>query len=192
MRKRSFDLGWAYVGIFAVAIAFTSLLTVIELLTMHHRKPLFFNVRTANLEDLRRTPEKSEAFVTENTPVFYFAAKSVVFGRVKSVIAPGPGKDVLLVPRGEKLSLKKKTVQGPDWKKHLEDQFKTWQQGAQLFPTRVIAIAFESTSEDMTEVMEIFRKTVALSAVQNKRHAKGDAALKENPVPILLRFPLNK
>ena len=102
-RKRSFDAAWgsraAWASVLGVSIATSAAFTAVMVFLMSPRQVRFFNVRAANLSDLRSAAFPGEVSLSSGTPLLFFGEKEVVLGTVASIIAPKRDESLMVAPR---------------------------------------------------------------------------------------------
>ncbi|WP_186646086.1 hypothetical protein [Fluviispira vulneris] len=142
-KKKLSSFGWTHWGFaLIVTIGLGILFTFIELVKMHDRRVVFFNIRTVNTEYSKTEPIKNEAVLTNNSPVFVFLKDNVLFGSLKSIIAPQPNNDVLIL--------------GENWKEDFLEKISFYKNKRLIFPTKVFGIVFERslTYEKHAEILQ--------------------------------------
>jgi hypothetical protein len=142
---------WGFALITTIGIGF--LFTIVELIKIHDRNVVFFNLRTVNSENSKITKIDKEASLNNNSPVFVFMNDNVLFGSLKSVIAPLPNNDVIILSKNWKI----------DFIKKIED----YKNKKKIFPAKVYGIVFE---HDLSyeKTIELLKDTFELINNQNK------------------------
>ena len=142
---------WGFALITTIGIGF--LFTIVELIKIHDRDVVFFNLRTVNTENSKIMPIHKETSLTNNSPVFVFMKDNVLFGSLKSVIAPQPNNDVIVLSR--------------NWKDDFIKKVETYKNKNKIFPAKVYGIVFENDLLYSKNV-EILKDTFELINNQNK------------------------
>ncbi len=152
-KKKLSSYSWTYWGfalITTIGIGF--LFTVVELLKIHDRRVVFYNLRTLNTENNRIKPVNNEIYLTNDSPVFVFIRDSVLFGTLKSVKAPAPNDDLLIL--------------GKDWKSDFNSKINFYKNRNKIFPSSAVGILFDSELS-YNKVVENFQNIYDLIEQQN-------------------------
>jgi hypothetical protein len=158
-RKKSFDPTWGsratWAALFGVAIAVSSAFVAAMVFLMSPRQVRFFNVRSANLPDLRTAPFPGEVFVTGATPMLFLGRDQVVLGTVASVVAP---------KRGEKESIA--VAPRKNWRAGLAARGVALASLKSALPARTFVIAYDDSSQDEGD-LKLAREVAAFAAELN-------------------------
>jgi|GEM_PF-4307491 len=138
-RKRSFDAAWgsraAWASVLGVSIATSAAFTAVMVFLMSPRQVRFFNVRAANLSDLRSAEFPGEVSISGGTPLLFFGEKEVVLGTVSSIIAPKRDESLMVAPRGK-------------WESELARQAATHPSLKGALPAKVFVLGFDERLAD--------------------------------------------
>ena len=178
MRKRSYDGSWGsratWAALLGVAIAVSSAFTAAIVFLMAPRQVRFFNVRSANLPDLRTAAYPGEVHITGATPLLFLGQDQVVLGTVASVVAPkrGGNESVAVAPRSH-------------WRKGLAERGAALASLKAALPARAFVIAYDDRSEDEGN-MALAREVAAFAADLNRASGAKDAP---RPALVVGRVP---
>ena len=147
---------WGFALITTIGIGF--LFTIIELIKINDRDVVFFNLRTVNTENKKAEKILGETNLQNNSPVFIFEKDHILFGPLRSVIAPKPYNDVMLLEN--------------NWKEEFCKKINYFDNRKILFPANVFGVIFQN---DYTyeKNIEILKDTFEIINTQNKISAKG-------------------
>jgi len=153
-KKKLSSFAWTYWGfalITTIGIGF--LFTIVEILKTHDRNVIFYNIRTVNTENNKIDDVKNEVSLNNNSPVFVFVKENVLFGSLKSVIAPMPNNDVLVLNKNWQDDFKLKII---DFKNRNK-----------IFPAKAFGVIFDSELP-YDKNIDLLKKTFDLISSQNK------------------------
>ncbi len=156
-KKKLSSYSWTYWGfalITTIGIGF--LFTVVELLKTHDRRVVFYNLKTLNTENNKISSVNNETYLTNDSPVFVFIRDSVLFGTLKSVKAPAPNDDLLIL--------------GKDWKAEFNSKINFYKNKNKVFPSTVVGIMFDSELS-YNKVVENFQTIYELIEQQNQKNS---------------------
>lgn len=142
---------WGFALITTIGIGF--LFTIVELIKIHDRDVVFFNLRTVNSENSKIMKISRETTLNNNSPVFVFVKDNVLFGSLKNVVAPQPNNDVILL--------------GKNWKDDFIRKIENFKNKNKIFPAKVYGIVFEHDLSYEKNV-ELLKDTFELINNQNK------------------------
>lgn len=142
---------WGFALITTIGIGF--LFTVVELIKIHDRNVIFFNLRTVNSENSKLMKITNEASLNNNSPIFVFLKDNVLFGSLKSVIAPLPNNDVIILSK--------------NWKYDFIRKIEDYKNKNIIFPAKVYGVVFEHDLSYEKNV-ELLKDTFELINNQNK------------------------
>jgi len=157
-----------------VAIAVSSAFTAAIVFLMAPRQVRFFNVRSANLPELRTAAFPGEVHVTASTPLLFLGREQVVLGTVASVVAPkrGGNVSVAIAPRA-------------NWREGLAQRGAALASLKAALPARAFVIAYDDRSADEGD-MGLAREIASFAAELNAASGAKDAP---RPALIVGRVP---
>jgi hypothetical protein len=152
---------WTLVLITSIVLGF--LFTIVEIVKINNKKVIFFNVRTVNTENRKDFFIEKGSKIDNNFPVFIFFKENVLFGTLRSLIAPLPQNDVLLLKKS--------------WQKDFTKKIPTYNNKKNIFPAKTFGIVFEQelTYEDTIEIMRESSDLIAKQNIAYKSHLKNDS-----------------
>lgn len=140
-----------------VAIGIVYLFIMIELVKMHDRKILFYNIKTASLAQagLAKDSSINEAILDNNSPLFVVYEDKIVFGTLQSLVLPKLKKDSLILN-----------------KQQLREDFKekvaSYKNSSLAFPAYVVGISFKN-KYDYSSQLVIINQIFNLIKDENKK-----------------------
>lgn len=170
-KKKLSSFGWTHWGFaLIVTIGVGMLFTFIELAKMHNRNFVFFNLRSLNTENFKTVSIKNEEILDNNSPVFVFLNDNVLFGSLKSIVAPMPDNDVLIL--------------GKNWKEDFLEKINTYKHKKTIFPSKVYGVIFERHTSYQDHIEDI-ETAFDLVTIENKIIGKTSEKL-SYPAVVLL------
>ncbi len=142
---------WGFALITTIGIGF--LFTIVELIKIHDRDVVFYNLRTVNSENSKIIQIPKETSLNNNSPIFVFVKDNVLFGSLKSVVAPLPNNDVILLNK--------------NWKNDFIKKIEGYKNKNKIFPAKVYGIVFEHELSYEKNI-ELLKDTFELISNQNK------------------------
>ena len=137
MKKRSFKplwIFWLFFFTFITSVGGT--LTVSELFILSNQRVVYTSIRGTNIEDRRAFPIADESFINGVGPVFFFGKDEIIIGSSKSVTAPSPSADVLLIPKA-------------GWQSHMIQKIMSNENLRKLFPTDTFGVFYSTKYADV-------------------------------------------
>lgn len=163
-KKKLSSFSWTYWGfalITTIGIGF--LFTIVELIKTHDRKIVFYNLRTLNTENNRIKAVANETYLSNDSPIFVFIRDNVLFGTLKSVLAPQPNNDLLIL--------------GKDWKYDFLSKIGSYKYKSKIFPSTVVGVMFDSefsnnkTVELLQTIYEVIEQQNLNTNYSNKKNS---------------------
>ena len=169
-KKRSSRALWTFWLLFFTFIsAVGAALTVSELFLLSNQRVVYTGIRGVNIEDRRVFPVKDEAYLDGNGPIFFFGKDEVMIGSARSITAPSPQGDVLLLKR-------------ENWEKNLVHQVINHRHVSSIFPASTFGILYSKKTHDTFTYNDI----LTLGTIVRQINTQIDAAYSKIPVPYFL------
>ena len=148
---------WGFALITTIGIGF--LFTIIELVKLHDDKNVaFFNLRTVNTENNKQMKIENETTLNNSSPVFVFLKDNVLFGTLKSIIAPLPNNDVIILSK--------------NWKDDFRIKIDGYKYKNNIFPAKAFGVVFEYDLSYLQNI-DTLNKTFELIISENRNITKG-------------------
>lgn len=159
-KKKLSSFGWTHWGFALITmIGIGFLFTIIETLKLHDRNIIFFNLRTVNAENSKMMKIANDTTLDNNSPIFVFLNDNVLFGSLKSVIAPLPNNDVIIL--------------GKNWKDEYIKKISDYKNKNIIFPAKVYGVVFEQELSYEKNI-QLLNDTFELINNQNKNFMKSN------------------
>jgi hypothetical protein len=142
---------------FATAVAVT--FCIAELMLISTRKVVFATFATPTVSDRWNARATGSTPIDEQSLTIYVGPEELIIGSAKSLTAPSPDGDLVVVPRAT-------------WKESLERLALANPAVRSLFPSRTVGLALSGTDATLPGYSEILSLVAAVQRINNRLGAE--------------------